>query len=353
MTEVKLGKDAVSLPVGTEAERPSNPVTGMIRWNADTDALEGYDGVEWAPISSVPISATGGTISDVTIGGIDYRIHAFTSTGTSTFEVVSLGTTNGEMDVLVVGGGGGGGGFGGGGGAGGVVDGNIAVSPGSYTIQVGAGGPGDATRSADNTTGFNGDDSEAFNLTAIGGGGGGSRDSDSSTGTDGNDGGSGGGGGHVNSPPRREGGNSIQQTFANATSYGNSGGAGLPDNNSDDDPDHGGGGGGGAAEPGDDAVGGSLTGGSGGNGIDLSAKYGTSFGENGVFGGGGGGMVYQDVNYAPPGGNGGGGNGGSEGTSNATDGQTNTGGGGGGGAWTRHPVRGDGGSGIVLIQYRI
>ena len=54
MAETKLGKDAITFPVGTTAQRPANPEAGMIRWNTDADALEGYDGVEWAPISPAP-----------------------------------------------------------------------------------------------------------------------------------------------------------------------------------------------------------------------------------------------------------------------------------------------------------
>jgi len=46
MAESKLGKDATTVPAGTEAERPATAVTGMIRWNTDTNALEGYDGVK-------------------------------------------------------------------------------------------------------------------------------------------------------------------------------------------------------------------------------------------------------------------------------------------------------------------
>ena len=47
-----------------------------------------------------PVSATGGTTTDVTVGGTDYRIHEFTSDGTFTV------TAGGDVDILLVGGGG-------------------------------------------------------------------------------------------------------------------------------------------------------------------------------------------------------------------------------------------------------
>lgn len=41
---------AVTMPVGTEAQRPS-PTKGMFRFNDDTDQFEGYDGSAWGGIS--------------------------------------------------------------------------------------------------------------------------------------------------------------------------------------------------------------------------------------------------------------------------------------------------------------
>ena len=40
---------ALTLPVGTEAQRPS-PVKGMFRFNDDSDAFEGYDGSAWGAV---------------------------------------------------------------------------------------------------------------------------------------------------------------------------------------------------------------------------------------------------------------------------------------------------------------
>ena len=96
-----------------------------------------------------PITATGGTVYDITIDGAKYRIHQFTS-GTSSFIVSSLGTglhpfspgnSANSIEYLVVAGGGAGGFRGaGGGGAGGLLYNFNAVSATSYTVTVGGGG---------------------------------------------------------------------------------------------------------------------------------------------------------------------------------------------------------------------
>ncbi len=39
--------DAVIVPVGTTAQRPANPVQGMIRFNSTTGSFEGYNGTAW------------------------------------------------------------------------------------------------------------------------------------------------------------------------------------------------------------------------------------------------------------------------------------------------------------------
>ncbi|MFH1879053.1 MAG: glycine-rich domain-containing protein, partial [Candidatus Omnitrophota bacterium] len=91
------------------------------------------------PVSSIPITATGGTITEV--GG--YRIHTFTTSGT--FQITA---GNGNVDVLVVAAGGGGGGsasidIAGGGGAGGLIYNNAHnISVGTFPVTVGVGGVG-------------------------------------------------------------------------------------------------------------------------------------------------------------------------------------------------------------------
>jgi hypothetical protein len=78
-----------------------------------------YTGFGAGGVATVFTVATGGNAIE-TVG--DYKIHAFTGTGSATFDITTLGTDN-TFDVLVVAGGGGGGfeQVGGGGGAGGLI----------------------------------------------------------------------------------------------------------------------------------------------------------------------------------------------------------------------------------------
>ncbi len=41
---------AIIVPVGTEAQRPTTPEAGMIRFNSDTDKYESYDGTNWGSL---------------------------------------------------------------------------------------------------------------------------------------------------------------------------------------------------------------------------------------------------------------------------------------------------------------
>jgi hypothetical protein len=50
------------LPVGTTGERPGSPNSGMIRFNSDLTAYEGYNGTGWLPIGG---GAKGGGTDDV------------------------------------------------------------------------------------------------------------------------------------------------------------------------------------------------------------------------------------------------------------------------------------------------
>lgn len=51
------GTGVLDLPVGTTAQRPGSPTSGMIRFNTDLGQFEGYNGTTW---SSVGGGATGG-----------------------------------------------------------------------------------------------------------------------------------------------------------------------------------------------------------------------------------------------------------------------------------------------------
>lgn len=53
---------AVTLPVGTTADRPASPEIGMARINADTNVLEYYNGSQWKSLSG-----TSGVVAYATI----------------------------------------------------------------------------------------------------------------------------------------------------------------------------------------------------------------------------------------------------------------------------------------------
>ena len=129
--------------------------------------------------SNSGIVASGGVTNEYVDGQTIYKSHVFTSSGTFT-------VTAGSADIqylVVAGGGGGGGGYAGAGGAGGLktsvpgvqkADGTVLtapdfpVSPGSYTVTIGAGGQGGATIS-----GSPGGNTVFGSITAHGGGRGG------------------------------------------------------------------------------------------------------------------------------------------------------------------------------------
>jgi len=260
-------------------------------------------------------SATGGdTVQD--IGG--YRIHTFTTVGTSTFTPA----TAGNVEVLVVGGGGGGGGNDGGGGSGGQVQYFSSTGiTGAVSVTVGSGGGSSSTGGA----------SSFGAATSIGGGGGGNGFS----GTAGNSSAYGGGSG---------GSNTVNGTVPGPTgtvSY--KGGDGF---SSTSFGQHAGGGGGGAGGSGVNAS--VNRGGNGGPGLYYSIS-----GQNKGYGGGGGGGVYISLAGITNGkGTEGGGDGGYYLSSQVqgTDGTPNTGGGGGAGADGGSQGR-VGGSGIVIVRY--
>ena len=118
-----------------------------------------YEGVE----------ATGGTETTYADGGITYKVHTFSSTGTGSF-VVGNG---GSVSYLIVAGGGSGGAgrtnpfteWPGGGGGGGLLESTTTVSTGTtYTITVGDGG---AARTSAPQKGANGDNSSAFSIQPL------------------------------------------------------------------------------------------------------------------------------------------------------------------------------------------
>lgn len=272
------------------------------------------------------LSATGGTITYTDSSGLNprssppyaggYTVHTFTTSGTFT------PSSDGNVDVLVVGGGGGGAVNAGGGGGGGLIyKSGHAVSATSYSITVGAGGT---------NAGGDGGNSVALGLTAVGGGGG----KQLTSGANGGSGGGGGAGDGANHP----GGTGTQTTQSGDSGtygFGTNGGYGYHS------PTYAGGGGGGA---GGAAVANDTTTSRNGG---IGKTY-TISGTSTTYGGGGGGGAYDSAFGTA---SGGGGAGGRQITVNSAPvaGTANTGGGG-GGDWNQSNGAA-GGSGIVIIRY--
>jgi len=272
-----------------------------------------------------------------------------------------------KVQVLLVGGGGSGGfGHGGGGGGGAVLyNPKVVVSPGgSYSITIGLGGTGATSNSAIN----NGQPTQAFGVTALGGGAGGHETGDDTSGRSGQ--GSQGG---------NNGGSSYNVGAATTTltyvvpagwkiSAGYTGGGGNPSTQFY----YGCGGGGGAGGVGESVRRDAYGGGRGGPGAPNDI-LGTMY----YWGAGGGGSAYGSPLYrSGDGGLGGGGGAGSDGGSGSNSyagrgglrgyntggaggtgnnqpggsGGTNTGSGGGAGA-NENGNGGAGGSGIAIIKY--
>jgi hypothetical protein len=126
-----------------------------------------------------PIVATGGTISTINVGGIQYRVHTFSNTGSFTFNVTDPGS-EAELEYLVVAGGGGGGAAdneqeaGAGGGAGGLREGVFQLlGTGALPVSVGAAGAGGTGGNrVDPRPGRKGANSSFSSIVAAGGGGG-------------------------------------------------------------------------------------------------------------------------------------------------------------------------------------
>lgn len=282
---------SLSIPVGTTAQRPGTPATGMIRMNSTTGRPEWYDtsSSSWVNFNSAPTYS------------IEY--------------------------LLVAGGGGGGRQAGGGGGAGGYLSGTYtATADTAYAIVVGAGGAGQTSGAAPSSG--NGSVSTGLGLTAIGGGGGAGYNDNYAT----KSGASGGSGGGTWSNTGSGGSGTSGQ--------GNAGSNGVPNGSYYDETS---GGGGGAS-----AVGGTGNSSQSGNG-----GAGSTWSNGTTYAGGGGGGGANGKNGGS-GGSGGGGAGGGAGATSGTAGTANTGGGGGGsgmavGAGTGTAAAG--GSGIVIIRY--
>ena len=79
----------LQIAVGTTAQRPASPETGMIRINTDAAGytapiVEYYDGSEWKSLYTPVATGSGGTVTAVSAD----NVHSFTATGSGLFEVV-------------------------------------------------------------------------------------------------------------------------------------------------------------------------------------------------------------------------------------------------------------------------
>ena len=306
--------------------------------------------LRYATTAAAPVApvATGGTITSATDGDTTFRIHTFTTAGSSSFVVTNPGNL-GPAEYMVIAGGGGGGALGGGGGAGGYLTGTVVLAAQTYPIVVGLGGTGaDASG-----IGQNGGNSSAFGVTAIGGGGAGSHAGGFSS-TGGQAGGSGGGGGDNGDAGGTGGAGTAGQGFAGARGI-----PGIPGS------ERKGGGGGGSASTGTEGA--SLGWGGNGQGNAIlgtmyhwaagggAGGYTSTTGGRGGYGGGGGGSVNSGT--AGPGGAGAWqGSGGNGSVGDSRDGGTaaaNSGSGGGGNSWSDPSNARTGATGIVVVRYPI
>lgn len=342
-----------SIGIGTTTTNVGvNTALGTLILNTTNNDVQIYGPQGWTSIKSLVVSgltATGGVINDYEDSGSTYRSHVFTSSGT--FEVTELSDNlSNSIDYLVVGAGGGGGIHNAGGGGGGEVKtGSFVGGIATYPIGIGAGGRGGYVGSPGQNGLVGGTTTLSGPISVSSAGGEGGRTA------------------QISQPEAGYGGNAGQYP-----STSNGAGGGYPASAQ-------GGGGGGAGTPGDGVPGSMPTGGGpGGDGV-LSSIDGTSY----YYGGGGGGSNYNAPTHSPPSGvggtgglGGGGGGGGSGPTFNPTPapggpgrnpgeasvpgaadlggrGGANTGGGGGGTNRPNLSNSGDGGSGIVIVRYKI
>jgi hypothetical protein len=285
-------------------------------------------------------TATGGSSSSITVGGVNYTLLTFTSDNNL---VVSKG---GLFDLLLIGGGGGGGGAqgnfcGGGGGGGGILglDETLTVylNAATYTIDVGAGGAGSDSSPA------LGKPSLVGQAYIVYGGGKGGSFAQTTSASDGailfRVGGAGANsGGHSTSAAYRDYSfsNGDRRIGAGLVNNTYEGGAGRNDFATGESS--GAGGGGGAGGAGGAAA--TNTGGAGGNGRDIS---GWITGATYYAGAGGGGAGASTAGTA--------GNGGVAGlTSGTGNAGVNYGAGGGG---TRNASGGNGAAGAVFVRFKV
>ena len=332
------------------------------------DSTQGWlvtdDGLQSNASTNLFIEATGGTTATTPCG--NFRTHTFTGPGTFEVTKTALSSPNNALDYLIVAGGGGSGareGAGGGGAGGfretpGTSTGSYTVSPkagsvsafnatvNSFPIVVGAGGAGGAPGTAC-SPGSNGANSSFNSNVSTGGGSGGVGDGGGAGNPAfyGAPGGSGGASGGRIGSACSNASKGTGNTPPTSPTQGNPGGASKTCTSNTADA---GGGGGGATASGNDAGNPTGPGGAGGAGATTQITGGPVA----YAGGGGGGGNVPGSGGGGAGGTGGGGAGKGPPAGSGTAGTANTGGGGGGGS-SPSTTGANGGSGVVIIRYKI
>ena len=81
---------AIVMPVGTTAQRPGTAVVGMMRFNSDVDAFEGYNGASWIELGhTIPTGDTHnfGVITETSdVSNINYGAITDTDTDNYTYD---------------------------------------------------------------------------------------------------------------------------------------------------------------------------------------------------------------------------------------------------------------------------
>jgi hypothetical protein len=136
---INIGAGTCTVTAGTATVTTSGSLA-LAQWGGGTLYFTSASASIFFPYGGVSYgTATGGTSSSISDGGLNYTLLSFTTDGTLTVSRAGL------FDCLVIGGGGsgGGGGFGcGGGGAGNYIRATVYLAAASYAVTVGAGGAG-------------------------------------------------------------------------------------------------------------------------------------------------------------------------------------------------------------------
>ena len=90
------GTDAVRLPVGTDAQRPTG-AAGQIRFNSDSDEFEGYDGTAWGALGG-----GGGKVLQVVSANYSTEVSSSVSSFTDTGLTATITPTSATSKILVL-----------------------------------------------------------------------------------------------------------------------------------------------------------------------------------------------------------------------------------------------------------